>query len=39
VLQTLAESLKETRDARLGRTSQDLIAPVMINPQHYSRVF
>jgi hypothetical protein len=39
VLEALAETLKELRDARLGRTSQDLIAPVMINPQHYSRVF
>jgi hypothetical protein len=35
----LARSLKETRDERLDRTSQDLVAPVAINPRHYSRVF
>jgi len=35
----LARSLKENRDARLERISQNLVAPVEINPRHYSRVF
>jgi hypothetical protein len=39
VLEACAETLKRARDQRLGRISQDLIAPVAINPQHYTRVF
>ena len=38
-LEALGETLREARDARLGRTPKDLIAPVMINPRHYTRVF
>jgi hypothetical protein len=38
-LKALAETLKESRDARMSRTPDDLIAPAIINPQHYTRVF
>jgi hypothetical protein len=38
-LDPLARSLKEARDARRRRAPHDLVAPVVINPQHYSRVF
>ena len=38
-LEPLAQSLKENRDARLDSISQDLVAPVAIDPRHYSRVF
>jgi hypothetical protein len=38
-LEPLVHTLKEARDARLSHASQDLIAPMMINPQHYTRVF
>ena len=38
-LEAFAQTLKQARDARLSRTPQDLIAPVEINPQHYTRIF
>ena len=38
-LETFTATLKEVRDARLKRTPQDLVAPIEINPQHYTRVF
>ena len=38
-LEAFAETLKEARDSRLGRTPHDLVAPVEINPQHYTRIF
>jgi hypothetical protein len=38
-LEAFAVTLKDARDARLRRTPQDLIAPVEINPQHYTRIF
>ena len=38
-LDPLVRSLKEVRDARRRQATQDLVAPVVINPQHYSRVF
>ena len=38
-LQAFAPALKQARDARLNRTPQDLVAPVEINPQHYTRIF
>lgn len=38
-LDAIGEALKKARDSRLGRMSQDLIAPVEIDPQHYTRVF
>ena len=38
-LEALTQTLQEARDARLSRVHQDLIAPVEINPRHYSRVF
>jgi hypothetical protein len=38
-LETFALTLKEIRDARLNCTPQDSVAPVEINPQHYTRIF
>jgi hypothetical protein len=38
-LEKLTHSLRASRDARLQRTVQDLVAPVVINPRHYSRLF
>jgi hypothetical protein len=38
-LDAFAQTLKQARDARLGRTPQDLVAPAEINPQHYTRIF
>lgn len=38
-LEAFAETLKQARDARMSRTPQDLVAPVGINPQHYTRTF
>ena len=38
-LQLLAQALRDARDARLSRLPGDLVSPVEINPQHYTRVF
>lgn len=38
-LEAFAETLKDARDARMSRTPQDLVTPVVINPQHYTRIF
>jgi hypothetical protein len=38
-LQLLAQVLRDARDARLRRLPGDLVSPVEINPQHYTRVF
>src|SRR5262249_38802019 len=38
-LEAFALTLREIRDARLNCTPQDLVAPVEINPQHYTRIF
>jgi alpha 1,2-mannosyltransferase len=37
-LQALSQRLAETRDARARNAHQDLISPVVINPQHYTRI-
>jgi len=38
-LEALAQTLRETRDARMARSSRDIVTPVDINPHHYTRVF
>jgi hypothetical protein len=38
-LEAFTATLKEVRDARLNCTPQDLIAPIEINPLHYTRIF
>lgn len=38
-LQSLVQTLRDARDARLSCLPGDLIGPVDINPQHYTRVF
>jgi alpha 1,2-mannosyltransferase len=38
-LEDFAATLKQVRDARLNCTPQDLVPPVEINPQHYTRIF
>jgi hypothetical protein len=38
-IEAFAKTLRESRDARMSRMPQDLVAPGMINPQHYTRIF
>jgi hypothetical protein len=37
--EALPQSLRETRDARTSLARRDLVAPLDINPLHYTRVF